>query len=392
MADGEDMNPAIPQDHQLVPALQKAFEAFQTPEGQKFAATVLPIIQQHVNAVNVANANQQAGDRSVQNVADTKNALVNAVKDDPTAASMALHLAPHLVAGVVSHSGLTTEQMQSTHADLTSHMQSEIAKAAVTRMAEIGEGPARQLLDVVGEHLTDGEKGTLGQYIDTMQVARGMDHSASLAQMQYDNAAQSRRAAYGAGGQLLNARTEETQAPSDFVSSLMSANHVRAADRVPLMIAYNNLRSQGDPTTSDPHVINGLLQKIADPTTPVPSAEILQHVGSGLRYVDAHMLHGLSLVRTPEAQAHTQQIASMVDNAREELTPAASAAHNAAFGRYVNWLMPSIRAGANIDPMSKDYILNRKSPADFAPKHADIVPPYNGGERPPLASFFGGAA
>ena len=390
MADGEQ-NPAIPRDHELAPVLQQVLETFQTPEGQRLAATVLPIIQRHVNLTNVADANQQVGQQVVANVADTKNTLVDLAKRDPTAASMAIEIAPHLVAGIVGHSGLDRDQMEATHADLTGHIQSEIARAAVTRMAEIHDAPARQLLTNLGDYLEPEDHRVLGQYIDTMQTARQMDQAAALSQANFAQNLASQRQAFAYGQKLLDPRTEQAQPAPDFVSGLMANNNIRAADRMPLMMAYNNLRANGDPTASDPHIVRGLVGQIADPNVAVPSVTILQHVGNGLRYVDAQMLHSLALGRTPAAQAWAGQLAHILDGAASELTSTASAAHNAAYGRFVNWLLPSIRAGGSIDPQSENYLLANKQPADFGPRHEDIVPAAPAASRPSLASIFGGA-
>lgn len=360
---------------QLDPALQQVFDAFDTPDGRQLAANVLPIIQQHVNAVNAADASEAAGQKSIANLNDTKNELLGLVKNDPTAAEMAIKIAPHLVAGIVTHSGMTSAEMEGAHKELTGHIQSEVARAAVTRMAELEAAPARQLMDNLSEHLTDQDRTSLAGYIDTMERARQYDHDASVQQGQYGAALSSGRAAFDFAQGLLDPRTDQVQIPPDFMAGLMSNAGIRPADKAPILQAYSNLRTNGDPVQSNPHLVGALLQSIADPAATVAPMDILKHSGIGLKYADAQMLHGLALGRTPEAQHMAAQLAAMVQRGATQLQPDLSAAHNAGYKRYVSWLLSAARRGGSLAPGEPNYLFKSARVMDFAPKHQDIVPP-----------------
>src|ERR1700691_2308700 len=199
------MNPAVPQDNTLSPALQNIAGLFQTDEGRGLAGAVLPMIQQHLNLINVADANAAAGHQQVQQVQQTKDNLIGMVRNDPTAADLAVNLAPHLVGALVDNSGITDpDQAAAIHADLTQHIQSETARAAVTKMAEINGSAAKQLMGTLIDHLSDDDQSALGKYINTMDTARQMDHAAQINQLTQDRNDRSQTNAFKYATQLMD--------------------------------------------------------------------------------------------------------------------------------------------------------------------------------------------
>src|SRR5579885_2854378 len=292
-----DVNPAFPQDNRLDPALDQVRGMFTTPDGAELASTVLPIIQQHLNAVRVADTNAAAGQQVVTDLDQTKRNLVDMVKQDPTAAELGVALAPHLVADIVRGSGLDPDQQEAVHSDLTSHIQSEIARAAVTRMAELHANSATTLMDMLSDHLSDTDKTHLSGYINTMEAARVLDHGAHTDQLMDDAARISRNKAFGYAQQLLDPRTESVQFPPTFMANLVAERGIAPADKAPLYTAFDNLRRFGDVPNSDPYVLSDIVKAIADPEVNVPADAIMRHVGTSLRYADAQVLHGLSTTR-----------------------------------------------------------------------------------------------
>src|SRR5579884_504194 len=388
-----DVNPAFPQDNRLDPALDQVRGMFTTPDGAELASTVLPIIQQHLNAVRVADTNAAAGQQVVTDLDQTKRNLVDMVKQDPTAAERGVALAPHLVADIVRGSGLDPDQQEAVHSDLTSHIQSEIARAAVTRMAELHANSATTLMDMLSDHCADTDKTNVSGYINTMEAARVLDHGAHTDQLMDDAARISRNKAFGYAQQLLDPRTESVQFPPTFMANLVAERGIAPADKAPLYTAFDNLRRFGDVPNSGPYVLSDIVKAIADPEVNVPADAILRHVGTSLRYADAQMQHGLSTTRTPAMKGATQQLAAVLDDAQRRLAPAADSAGNAAFGRFVNWLTTSYRrtGAGGLDPASPSYLFKSVGVADFAPRHDDVVPPtLASAERPSLHDIFSG--
>lgn len=386
------MNPAVPQDNTLSPALQNVAGLFQTDEGKDLAGTVLPMIQQHLNLINVADANAAAGQQQVQQVQQTKDNLIGMVRNDPTAADLAVNLAPHLVGALVDGSGIADpDQAASIHADLTQHIQSETARAAVTKMAEINGNAAKQLMGTLTDHLSDDDQSALGKYISTMDTARQMDHAAQINQLTQDRNDLSQTNAFKYATQLMDRNSEQVQLPQDFMANLVANRAIQPADKAPIAGAFKTLMAVGDVPTSNPHVISALLQDIGNPTTPPVSADaIMQHVGSNLRYADAQMLHGMSLGKTPVQQRAAAQLGSILSNAATTLNASGSTPGNAAFGRFTDWLTSSFRQTgiAGLDGASPNYLFKTVGLNSFPPQHEDIVQPAPGAERPSLGQIF----
>jgi hypothetical protein len=374
MAD-QPMNPAVPQDGELNPALEQAQDAFTAPGAQEWSADVAKDIQQHLNEVNVADANQRAGEQLVQNMADTKDNLVGMVQSDPTSVNLALNLAPKLVGGMLGHMADQPDIQADTHSQITGHIQQAVAHAAVIRMADFHADGARDLLNQVSQHLGEGDADKLNGYIDTLQNARDADHAAGLEQLQSDRDRASQLSAYKVGSTLLDPSRESIGFPDNFVANLVRNTAITPADKQPLYQAFNNLRQFGDPASSDPHLVAQTLQQLASPDQGLSHADIFQHVGQGLKYVDALMLHGLNLGSTPEGLNAVKQLSTVVSSAQQQLAGSGTNVGDAAFGRFMDWLLPSYRrtGAAGLNPNSDNFLLPEGTMASFAPRHSDAV-------------------
>lgn len=380
----QPVNPSIPTENELHPALEAARGAFDTPESEAWGDGIITQVQQHLNAARVADANQAAGNQFVQNLGDTKDALINMVKGDPTSADLAMRLTPELYAGMLAH--MPGETGDAVNAELTRHTRQEVARAAITRMAEVNEGGARALKDQLGEHLEDTDHAVLDHYITAQQAAREADHGASVQQMIQQNARASGMATLMTANQLYDAKTESVKFPPNYMANLVADTSLAPQDKQALYVGYNNLRSYGDAPASNPHVLTSMVSDLANTS----AGDIAHQVGTNLKYADAMTLQALGQARVPEAHAAVQQLADVLTNARDTLTANGDHAGDVAFGRFVNWLMPAYRqAGpAGLNPASDSYLFANATPGQFMARHEDIVPQQPVAGRPSLQQIF----
>ena len=103
--------PSIPQDGQLSAPLQKLGEQFSTDVGRDWSQDTLATIQQHMNMVNVANANTAAGEKFMSDMKSTKDSLIGMAASDPSSAPLALSLAPKLIGPLLETTGMPADQM-----------------------------------------------------------------------------------------------------------------------------------------------------------------------------------------------------------------------------------------------------------------------------------------
>jgi hypothetical protein len=384
---------SIPQDNRLAPILQGVRNSLQpNDDGSTWGDPALAAIQQHANSTAVVDANQAVGNRFMQNMGSLKDELTGMVRDDPTSAPLALRLTPHLVAPMIASTGMADEDAEGAHQQLTGHIQQEIARAAVMRMADIHGDGARQLLDQVSPYLSDEAKAPLPGYINTLQAARDADDAARQQSMATDAARNSGIASYQFGSTLLDPRTESPNIPPNFVQTLVRNGSIQPGDKSALLGAFSRLTGQGDPVASNPYAVRQLLSDIGNPTVPVGTNDIYSHVGSDVRLADAVMLHGMNLQRTPDGQGAVRQLGSLLDHAQDTLAPGTDRAGNVAYSRFVNWLLPSYRRTGpeGLNPGSDNYLFNGISVDNFRPNHADAVAPVGPANRKPLAAIFAG--
>jgi len=233
---------AIPQDGQLERPLQQAQASFSTDDGRAWASDILATIQQHLNAVHIANANSAAGQHFEQTVSDTKDNLVGMAKADPTSAQLAIDLAPKLLAPVIAGAGLSPEDEANTHAQISEHVQGAVANAAVTRMADLHAGAARSLMDSLADYIPDEAKFPLRSYINTLDAARQADQAATQSQTLSQAARASSQAAYKYGSTLFDPRTEEISFPPGYLEKLVRNQQILPSDKEPLFKAFGQLQ------------------------------------------------------------------------------------------------------------------------------------------------------
>ncbi len=389
---GAALPASIPQNNILMPPLQAMRNTIEpNDDGSTWADPALQAIQQHTNQTAVVDANQAAGDHFVQNVTALKNTLVGMAKDDPTSATLALRLAPRLVAPMVYSTGMGDDDAEATHQDLTGHIQQEIARAAVTRMADLHADGARSLMDNLSPYLAEGDHDILGSYIDTMQAARTADNAAGMGQMARDQQRASGIAAYKFGSTLLDPRTESVNFPPNYLQTLVRNQVISPPDKQALFTAFGRLQDPGDVNQSDPYAVRNLLSNISNPNIPVAHGDIMDHVGQDIRYADAVMLHGMNLQRTPEGMGAVDQLRGLMDNAQRTLAPGNDRAGNIAYSRFVNWLLPSYRrtGPSGLNPGADNYLFNNLTLDHFRPNHGDAVAPTRPINRKSLGQIFG---
>ena len=392
MAD-DDITPAsptIPQDETLHPALDAAVNTFQTGEGKDYGNEIAATVQQHLNMQNVVDSNVAAGQHFTKAFADTKANLVGMAKDDPSASQLAIDLTPRLIGPILAQVGMSPEDAQSTHDQITGHIQTEIARAAVTSMADQHTDGARQLMGRLGDYLPDEDQAALGGYINNMQNAKLADNAAAGDARNSAAVRNSAVAAFQYGSSLLDPRTEAVTYPPDYLSKLVKNQMILPDDKQPLFQAFGQLRANGDTQASSPYAVSQVLHDIIDPKTQVGHGDIMDHVGNDIRYVDAMTLHGMNLQRTPGGIEAARQLGTVINNAQSNLASAGDRAGTAAYSRFVNWLLPAYRrtGQSGLDPASDNYLFKNTSWANFAPNHADAVAP-TPGNRPPLSQIFG---
>lgn len=384
--------PAIPQDGQLSLPLEQASYNFPTDEGQGWAHDILGDVQQHVNAVNVADANTAAGHQFVSNVQGVKDNLVGMVHSDPTSVDLALGLAPKLIAPMLAATGLGDEHFDAVHSDLTGSIQTDIAHTAVSRLADFHADAAHALMDRLSDYIGgDENRATLGQYIDTLQAARNADNAVAGDQMADNQRRASSVSAYRYGGTLLDPRTEQVSFPPGYMANLVRNPDIEPGDKAPLFDAFSRLSQLGDVHASSPYAVANVVNSILDPSTQIGHGDIMSHVGDDLRYVDALMLHGLNLQRTPEGIGGLRDLQSALSSAKDNLAGSGDRAGDAAYSRFVNWLLPAYRRTgmSGLNPDSDNFLFKTTGLASFQPTHADAVAPIS--KRASLSDIFGGS-
>ena len=384
-------SPAVPQDGQIDPALQKAAGTFNSQVGQDWSQQILGGIQQHLNEANVVNANTQAGDQFVNAVKSVKDNLIEGARGDPTAARNLIDLAPQFIGPLLETTGMPYDKMVDTHNAVTSEVQEGIAHAAVTKMADFHAPQAYALMDSLKGYISDDGQQALGAYINTMHAARVADNDASFDQAQQNQSRASAVAAFKFGSTLLDPRTEQVQYPQGYLQSLVRNQTISPEDKQGLFSAFSQLRANGDVHASDPYAVAQVLNDIIDPRTNVAHNDIMDHVGNDLKYVDAVMLHGMNLQQTPEGKMGVRDLQNALSSAQENLASTGDRAGNAAYSRFVNWLLPAYRrAGmSGLNPDSDNYLFKSTGLANFQPSHNDAVAPMNV-NRKSLSDIFSG--
>jgi len=382
-------DPAVPQDNQLHPALEQTVGAISDPQAQDIAGQAAVDIQQHVNMTTAADVNTEAGNQFVNNLAATKNNLTGMASADPTSIPLALKLANDLIPPLLLHANVDPDTQADTHSAILSHFNQQIVHAGAIRAADFSPDMVQGIIDRYGEHLDDGDADKLTKYATALDGARQMDRTIGTQQAQMDAVRGSQLSAFRVGTSLLDQKRESVQFPDDFAANLIRDQNIQPADKAALYTAVTNLHQNGDQPTN-PYTFVQRLQDVVNPGVDVNHNDLMSHVGKDLSYADAHMLQGLNLTTTPAGNRMAQGLLDNVTQAQRYLAGSGSRAGDAAFGRYMDWLLPSYRTSgaAGLDPGSDSYLFKTTSLAQFR-NHEDAVPPNPGG-RQPLGQIFAG--
>lgn len=379
-------NRSVPQDNELDPILNTVQGLFRTDDSKAWGADIVQAIQQHVNMVRVADANRDAAAQFANNIDATKHNLLGMVRDDPTSIDLAHTLAPMFLNGLIHNTGV--ENPDAVHAELSGHFVSEISQTAIQRMAELDFNGASQMLDKYGRELPQDTQDSLQTYIAENQRARVADHLAQLKQMQNGRDWHSGNLAVEYAAKLLDLGTENVTFPNDYMQNLVKNAAIQPDDRLPLERAFGQLQRFGDAQVSDPYVVNNMVNQIAHPQQENPSLhDIMDHVGSRLKYADATMLAGMTRMQTPEGENVTRGLSDVLNRARSIIAPGDDAAGAVAYSRFVNWLMPAVRSTGpgGLNPGAANYLFKDMDLSAFRPNHEDAVPD---GPRTPLGEIF----
>jgi hypothetical protein len=355
---------------QISPALQAFYARFQSDAGQDYGAEMVARVQRHLDAQAVVAAQEGAYNNFVDKITGFKNNLVSMVRRDPHTTDLALDLTDiqmrHLT-GVLGHD-------QDSHDALLGHMQGEIAHAAVQGMANRDADAARELLGSsrIADLIPDDQKAGLGKYIDVMDQQRAVDNQARQAEVnrQLTNRSNQQSARWLNG--LTDPTTGQLQFPDNWSQRMTQDPNMSPHDKAALQVAYGNLLANGNPVQSDPHLVAHLLDRAAlphnDPDNP-STGEILGHVGDGLNMADAKFIASRSGPQPPLVDASTSRIAEVLSDARTSID------NPGAFGRFVNWLLPAVQQGGNLDPSAKEYLLTPERLATFQPTGDEVIAP-----------------
>jgi hypothetical protein len=168
--------------------------------------------------------------------------------------------------------------------------------------------------------------------------------------------------------------------------------------------AHDRLLRQGDPAQSDPATLVSLINQMTLPNNGgLTPTDVWQHAGSNLSLADTQMLAGAAFPKTPQQRAEVAAVAGTLATARDIIaSPENGPAGQAAFGRFVNWLMPAYRNAGNgsLNPNSDNWILGGEYGPGmiqaFMPRGDDLLigrqlmDTANTADRPSLSEIFGG--
>lgn len=381
----------MPLDDNMPPEPQSPMQEFAgMPWGNGEAADWAPEVAARVNAYDqqrvVANANDRAGQNLVGAITKFRDGLVQRTAADPHFADTALDVVqPTIAAFINAHPGIPDEDRQGHHDALVADLNNQIARTAVQSMAEQHAGAAHDMMadPRIGGALTDEDKTGLTSYIAMQHIARNADASAQ--QMQRTQAAQeaSAAAAVDHADKLYDPTLGEPGFRPGWAQRIMADNMVQPADKAALMHLYGRLQTGGDAASSDPIMVQRILA--GDMT----HRDVLGEAGGALRLPDALNLARATLPQTVADQAKFSQVADTIQQARSALygpNGENGAAGHAAWGRFVNWMLPTLRMGGADMGVPDIHPLNWLP--RFQPTGDDVVPSAPE-SRPSLQQIFG---
>lgn len=386
-AQGQDPNP--PTDQTTHPDMQE-FKQLPWPEdASSWASEAATGINDQMQRERIAANNAAATQAYSNGINRFANGLIKWASDDPTRAEAAIReVRPYFDHLIGLNPSIPDEDRGAHHEALSSDLEGQIAQAAVKSMAEMHAPTARSMLDNLGGYLGDDQKDYLGAYIGAQDFARGVD-AAGQQQMQARLADQrSAMAATGHAAQLYDPASDTLRFPPGWAQSLTANPAISYPDKAVLLHLNGRMQSSGDAPVSDPTLINNTLQQIARGNSP-DHRELLNAAGTSLRLADAlHLATGSGPLSVTQRNSYGY-LADTVQQARDALygrDGENGAAGHAAWGRYVNWLMPAVRGGMGFgDPDT--HPLNMLG--QFRPTGNDVAPTAPAEGRKSLAEIFG---
>lgn len=361
---------------------------FKTGTGQDLANEAAIRLNDYQTKRQIAESNLAAGQAFHNNLAEMRGNYIGMVQDDPAATHLALDLADLGTRSMVGTiPGVDPEHVQ----NISTGMQQDIARASVMSLADQHEGQARDMLanDRISGLLGD-EKDSLSGYIQSQAVARQIDAEAQQKAAQRAAVDQANQSAWRYMATITNPDTGEITPPAGWAQRLMADPSMPPHYKASLFDTYGRLTEQGDAPFSDPLSVHDVVRDAAAGSAAAPA--VLARAGDDLRAADAVYLSRLA--GDPSQQGRAAQLAAVLDQGKEALAgPENGPAGTRAFGDFTSWALSAARAGASLDPASKDYALQGNKLQQFAPRAsynveaAVQVPPQ---DRRPLSEIFGG--
>lgn len=329
-----------------------------TPGVQDWMAGAVSAIQDHVTARSIAANAQAQGDEFINALSDTKQNLVGMAKSDPSSVPLAFDLVDSF-----------PEHM----APFGAHFKEEIAKSAVQGLAETNRDAAHAAIDKYADYIPEGDQAALRTYADHFETLRGLDAQAGQLEFNKNLQRASNIQAEAHLNDLQEPQTGTLRFPQGWGTRVMTDGKLSPQAKATLIGTYTNLQANGDPVTSDPHLVADLLQRAALPAQhgdhPDP-LEIFGQAGAGLTISDAQYLSSRTGPQPPAARADTQALADAMQDARGMI------GNDRAWGRFVQWALPAAKQGGLVlDPTSKDYSLAPERMQRFMPTGDDVIAP-----------------
>jgi len=330
----------------------------------QYANSAATKIQDYLTTKQIASNAQQAGEQFVQNLNGTKNNLLQMVQNDPGATKLALSLAPDIVEAHTAEAG----HEPGTHQPIIDEMQNQIAHTAVTTYANRNPDAARAALaSDLGGYLAPADHARLSTYIDNQEMMQNQDKQARAMQAQKDAVLTSFAKSGDYLGHLAHPQTGDVTFPPGWGQALMADGQITPATRAALHDAYTNLMNNGDVKQSDPMAIHDAVTRIAA-GQPVPQSTILNHIGTRVSLADGSFLNSMLAPKTPEQKQATVELAGHLAQAKSQIMDPNGAGGRVAYGRFMNWLMPALRAGGNLGELMANNRVQQ-----FAPTGNDVM-------------------
>lgn len=387
--DEEPRNPADP------PApLVDFVSQFEDPQAREMFGDAAIRVQNYMMQREIAAQTEAASNRLVSNLGQFKDGLAGMVYQDPAALDLGLDIAPDIIDGIVSANPfIPDDQRESMRSGIVSDVQREIAMSGVRSLAEKDAVSARGMLynERVSALLDDRQRTALEGHISAMDMARGIDATATAQQRAVDDQRTTDFSATQYLGALVDPNTREVQFPTDWAQRVMLDPTLGPADTASMLGVYQRLQTSGDAAQSDPFLLASIVERVASGEG-IGVRDILSEAGRGLRVADAVGLARNTVANMqPSVQKEFRDLAASIDTARSFLaSPENGPAGHMAFGRFMNWFMGSYPAG-RLDPNSDQPFELGAALTRFLPTSDDMMRtvrpvPEN---RVPLDQIFG---